>query len=70
MMGGKGNNKGAILGAFIFIFVDQLTIFTQASAAYATRLSSLRGFILGVMLILILRFLPKGVLKEKKIVYD
>jgi branched-chain amino acid transport system permease protein len=70
MMGGKGNNKGAILGAFIFVFVDQLTIFTQASAAYATRLSSLRGFIMGAMLILILRFLPRGVLKEKKVVYD
>jgi branched-chain amino acid transport system permease protein len=70
MMGGKGNNKGAILGAFIYIFVDQLTIFAQASATYATRLSSLRMFILGVMLILILRFLPRGILKEKKVVYD
>ena len=70
MMGGKGNNKGAILGAFIFVFVDQLTIFAQASAAYATRLSSLRMFILGVMLILILRFLPQGILKEKKVIYD
>jgi branched-chain amino acid transport system permease protein len=70
MMGGKGNNKGAILGAFIFIFVDQLTIFTQTSAAYATRLSSLRGIIMGMMLILILRFLPQGVLKEKRVVYD
>jgi branched-chain amino acid transport system permease protein len=70
MMGGKGNNKGAILGAFIFVFVDQLTIFAQVSAAYATKLSSLRMLILGVMLILILRFLPQGILKEKKIVYD
>jgi len=70
IMGGKGNNKGAILGAFIFIFVDQFTVFTQSSAAYATRLSSLRGFIMGVMLILILRFLPRGVLKEKKVIYD
>jgi ABC-type branched-subunit amino acid transport system permease subunit len=26
--------------------------------------------ILGVMLILILRFLPQGILKEKKVVYD
>jgi len=70
MMGGKGNNKGAILGAFIFVFVDQLTIFAQVSAIYVTRLSSLRSFILGVMLILILRFLPHGILKEKKVVYD
>ena len=70
MMGGKGNNKGAILGAFIFILVDQLTIFTQTSAAYATRLSSLRGIIMGMMLILILRFLPQGVLKEKRVVYN
>lgn len=70
MMGGKGNNKGAILGAFIFVFVDQFTIFAQASAAYATKLSSLRMIILGVMLILILRFLPQGILKEKKVFYD
>lgn len=70
MMGGKGNNKGVILGAFIFVFVDQFTLFAQASAAYATRLASLRMFILGVMLILILRFLPHGVIKEAKVVYN
>lgn len=70
MMGGKGNHLGVIVGAFIFVFADQFTLFAQASAAYATRLASLRMIILGVMLILILRFLPRGVIKEKKVVYN
>ena len=69
MMGGIGNNKGVIIGSFIFVMADQLTLFLQVSAEYAVRLSSLRAVIMGVMLILILRFMPKGVLKEKKIIY-
>jgi branched-chain amino acid transport system permease protein len=69
MMGGIGNNKGVIIGSFIFVMADQLTLFLQVSAEHAVRLSSLRAVIMGVMLILILRFMPQGVLKEKKITF-
>jgi branched-chain amino acid transport system permease protein len=69
MIGGRGNNKGAILGCFIFILADQFTLFVQASAAYAVKLASLRAFIMGALLIIVLRWLPKGILKEKKVIY-
>ena len=69
MIGGRGNNRGVILGCFIFVLADQFTLFAQASAAYAVRLASLRAFIMGLLLILVLRFLPAGILKEKKVTY-
>ncbi|MEE9191169.1 MAG: branched-chain amino acid ABC transporter permease [Candidatus Aerophobetes bacterium] len=69
MIGGRGNNKGAILGCFIFVLADQFTLFVQASAAYAVRLASLRAFIMGALLIIVLRWLPAGILKEKKVTY-
>jgi len=69
MIGGKGNNKGVILGCLIYVMADQFTIFAQASAAYAVKLASLRTFIMGLLLIVVLRFLPEGILKEKKVEY-
>ncbi|MEW5721488.1 MAG: branched-chain amino acid ABC transporter permease [Thermodesulfobacteriota bacterium] len=69
MMGGIGNNLGSIIGSFIFVFADQITLFLQVSGEYAVKLSSLRAVIMGVLLILILRFMPKGVLKEKRTTY-
>ena len=69
MIGGRGNNKGAILGCFIFVLADQFTLFVQASAAYAVKLASLRAFIMGALLIIVLRWLPAGILKEKKVTY-
>jgi len=67
MIGGKGNNKGAVLGTFIFIFAVELTRFFQISAAYAIRISPLRTLAMGIMLILILRYLPQGIIKEAKV---
>ena len=67
IIGGKGNNKGAVLGTFIFIFAIELTRFFQVSAAYAVKISSLRILAMGIMLILILRYLPQGIIKEAKV---
>ncbi len=69
IIGGKGNNKGVILGCFIFVLLDQFTLFAQASAAYAVKLASLRAFIMGLLLIVVLRWFPQGILKEKKTTY-
>lgn len=67
IIGGKGNNKGAVVGTFIFIFAVELTRFFQVSAAYAIRISALRTLAMGIMLILILRYLPQGLIEEAKV---
>ncbi len=67
IIGGKGNNKGAVVGAFIFIFALELTRFFQVSATYAVRISSFRALATGVLLILTVRYLPQGILKEAKV---
>jgi len=67
IIGGKGNNKGAVLGTFIFIFAVELTRFFQVSAAYAIRISPLRTLATGIMLIVILRYLPQGIIKEVRV---
>jgi len=67
IIGGKGNNKGAIVGTFVYIFVVEFTRFFQVSAGYATRISSLRPLAMGVMLILVVRYLPQGIIREAKV---
>lgn len=67
IIGGKGNNKGAVLGAFVFIFAVELTRFFQVSAAYAVKISSLRTLAMGILLVLSVRYLPQGIIKEAKV---
>jgi ABC-type branched-subunit amino acid transport system permease subunit len=69
VVGGKGNNKGAILGMFLLMFVDQFTRFIEVPTSFAVRMSSIRGIIYGLLLVMVLRFLPQGIIKEKKVIY-
>jgi branched-chain amino acid transport system permease protein len=69
VVGGKGNNKGAILGMSLLIFADQFTRFIEVPISFAVRMSSIRGIIYGLLLVMVLRFLPWGIIKEKKVIY-
>jgi branched-chain amino acid transport system permease protein len=70
VVGGKGNNKGAILGMFLLMFVDQFTRFIEVPTSFAVKMSSIRGIIYGLLLVMVLRFLPQGIIKEKKVIYN
>jgi branched-chain amino acid transport system permease protein len=70
VVGGKGNNKGAILGMFLLVFADQFTRFIAVPVSFAIRMSAIRGIIYGLILVMVLRFLPRGIIKDEKVIYD
>ncbi|MBP1154464.1 MULTISPECIES: branched-chain amino acid ABC transporter permease [unclassified Paenibacillus] len=65
VIGGIGNNKGAVIGAIVLIFVQEFTRFFQVSPDMAVVLASLRWVVIGFMLVFVLRFRPQGILSEK-----
>lgn len=73
LMGGAGNNVGVIAGAFILIALRESTRFLsnipgldRFTAANPTFVPSLRFVIIGLLLIIIVRFFPDGVLPERR----
>ncbi|MEP3277718.1 MAG: branched-chain amino acid ABC transporter permease [Stappiaceae bacterium] len=66
ILGGSGNNRGAILGAvvvwIIWSFTEILT--DQLPHEYAIKAKYIRIFLIGLMLQLVLRFRPEGLLPE------
>lgn len=70
VIGGKANNKGTILGVFIIMFFAQLLRFIEVSPLFAVRMSAINCMIDGMLLVIILRYLPDGILKEKKVIYN
>ena len=65
IIGGIGNNRGAFLGAIFFVILLETLSFLNLSAELALVVSSLRIALVGLALILILRYLPNGLLREK-----
>lgn len=64
IIGGVGNSRGALLGAFVFILLHDSLRFFQVSGEVAVALTSLRTAVIGLLLILILRFRPNGIFPE------
>jgi branched-chain amino acid transport system permease protein len=70
IIGGKGNAMGSVLGAVIIVIFynstryvkDYLFISSQTAA-------SLRMVVIGMLMLLVVLYKPKGLLKEKKKVY-
>jgi branched-chain amino acid transport system permease protein len=65
VLGGIGSLRGPIVGAVLLIVVTHATIFLQVSPEYAELLASLRPIVIGLVLIVILRFHPQGLISEK-----
>jgi branched-chain amino acid transport system permease protein len=70
IIGGIANQRGALLGAFIFIFLHDSLRFLPISGEMASSLTSLRTAIVGLALILILRFRPGGIFPERPNLFD
>ena len=70
IIGGSGNNKGAILGAFLIWGLFSLTILFTASLPEFLRLNFtfIRIASVGAVLILLMIFRPQGILGEEKVI--
>lgn len=77
MLGGSGNNRGAILGAFIIwgvwsgtaFLADAITpLLSLISEDFASRSPYLRWMLVAILLELIVLYRPKGLLQEQKVV--
>ncbi len=68
VLGGLGNNRGALLGALIVTILDRLTAITaiQLNAlGYEWEFNYVRYIIFGIIILLMLRFRPQGLLPER-----
>ena len=67
MIGGPGNNLGAIVGAFTYLFIEKFVMFVKSYIEAPFDIVYLAYIVLGAILILILMFRPEGMLPEKPI---
>lgn len=77
MFGGSGNNKGALLGAFVvwgvwvgssFLANALHPVLSVVSPTLADRTNYIRWLLVGVLLLVIVLYRPHGIIKEEKIV--
>ena len=66
--GGAGNNKGLLIGAGLVMTLLEGTRFLGDAISFldAEKLASIRIIVIGVLLILVIRFRPRGILPEEK----
>ena len=65
IIGGIGNNRGALLGGLLFIILHDALRFLPMGNDMAVTASSIRTALVGVVLILVLRWRPEGILAER-----
>jgi branched-chain amino acid transport system permease protein len=65
IVGGQGNNKGAIIGTIVLLGVQQAFKFISLTPDMAPMISSIQLIMEGLVLIVILRFWPRGLIPEK-----
>lgn len=71
IVGGKGNNLGAIVGAgTIMTFLIGSRFVDDYLPIGAVALGQIRMMAIGVLLILVLMFKSEGLIKEKKVTYE
>jgi branched-chain amino acid transport system permease protein len=69
LVGGRGNIRGVVLGVLIMIvFVQETTRFLPEVPGHPQIVLALRGVIIGLVLVLFLRFRPQGLLPEQRYV--
>lgn len=67
VLGGFGNNRGALLGALVVTLLDRLTAIATIQmnmSAIDLEFNYVRYIVYGVILLLMLRFRPQGILPE------
>jgi branched-chain amino acid transport system permease protein len=67
LLGGRGNNWGAVLGAFLVpVLFQEATRYLPAIPNHPELIPAIRNMIVGALLVAILWFRPEGVLPERK----
>ena len=68
MIGGVGNNYGAVAGPLLLLFILEGSRFVIQAIPGITvvQAASFREILIGVVLIAVTRFAPQGLLKERK----
>ena len=69
LLGGAGNNFGVLVGAFILIAIRESTRFLDSVpllSDYVADLAALRFVLIGLLLIVVVRFFPNGVVPERR----
>jgi branched-chain amino acid transport system permease protein len=66
LIGGRGNPRGVIIGAFVvYIGLIELTRYIPAPASRPDFSPALRQVLIGLMIILMLKFRPTGIFRER-----
>lgn len=72
LLGGRGNPFGAVLGAIVLMiitegtrFLDNITLLDPLTRQNPSFVPSLRYVIIGLLLIAVVRFFPRGILPER-----
>lgn len=69
LVGGRGNNWGMVIGAFLVpVIFNEVTRFLPQIPSHPELIQAMRGMAIGLLLILVVRFRPEGILPEKKAV--
>ena len=70
IVGGKGNNKGAVVGAIIIMaFYNSTRFLKDYLPIEEVTLASLRMVAIGILIVLAMLFMKDGLIKEKKALY-
>ena len=64
-IGGVGNYLGAIIGTFVLVGAQEATRLIPASGSMIYRIPPMRFMVMGLILILMIRFRPKGLIPER-----
>ena len=62
LLGGAASNRGAVLGAFVLVGFREATRFLPQVSENASLVPSLRFVVIGLLLIVVVRFRPQGLL--------
>jgi ABC-type branched-subunit amino acid transport system permease subunit len=70
IVGGKANNRGAILGAVIvLVFYNSTRFLKDYIPIEEVTLASLRMVVIGILIVVAMLFMKEGLIKEKKTTY-
>jgi ABC-type branched-subunit amino acid transport system permease subunit len=66
ILGGAGNYVGALLGTALIECIYNSTRFLDIAQAHASLVASLRMVLIGVLIILVILYLPRGLVPERR----
>ncbi len=66
ILGGSGSNRGALLGGFVIVAIREGSRFVDATAAIPIDAAPFRLITIGVLIVLLMRFRPQGLLPPQR----